>query len=146
MRGDLHNGNRALLVAICLAGLLWVGGLMEPDKPGSLPMVGHTAPRSGKWPAVERAYKAEHPKCEVEGCGAAENLNVHHCLPFHKYPKLELDPRNLVTLCSDGSKNNHHLHWGHLGTWTSWNVNIRGWCAHPPTQEEIDKAVKERPR
>jgi hypothetical protein len=33
---------------------------------------------------------------------------------------LELDRANLITLCRD-----HHFWFGHLGSWSSWNANVR---------------------
>ena len=78
--------------------------------------------RSGRWPAVRKAHLAAHPVCEV--CGGSEKLEVHHVLPFHLQPGLELDPANLVTLCESGHNGvNCHLAAGHLGNYKSFNVN-----------------------
>ncbi len=52
-----------------------------------------------------------------------DDLNVHHCRPFHLHPDLELNPANLITLCR-----NHHLWWGHLGCWRSWNCHVQSDC------------------
>jgi hypothetical protein len=38
-------------------------------------------------------------------------------------PDLELDLRNLITLCESGDK--HHITLGHLGDFQSYNPNIR---------------------
>ena len=77
--------------------------------------------RSGKWPKVMRAYLAEHPACEV--CGATEGLNCHHVRPYHLFAELELEPSNLITLCTTG----HDCHeiFGHLCDWKAWNPTIR---------------------
>lgn len=75
-------------------------------------------PRSGHWPKVRADHLAKHPACEV--CGNRENVDVHHCQPYHLRPDLECDPDNLITLCRD-----HHLLFGHLGSWTSWNKDVR---------------------
>ena len=38
--------------------------------------------------------------------------------------ELELDERNLITLCEAGE--NHHFVVGHLGDWRSYNPEVRG--------------------
>ncbi len=43
---------------------------------------------------------------------------------FHLHPNLELDPRNLITLCELPGRD-HHLLIGHLDEWESYNVNVR---------------------
>lgn len=53
--------------------------------------------RSPKWPAARRKHLKAHPECAA--CGSRQGLQVHHRLPFHANPALELDPENLVTLC-----------------------------------------------
>jgi len=53
--------------------------------------------RSGKWPRVRANHLVLHPVCE--GCGAKNDLNVHHVQPFHVDHSKELDPTNLITLC-----------------------------------------------
>jgi len=58
-------------------------------------------------------------------CGyKGKKLHVHHIKPFHLHPQLELDPRNLITLCEARGRD-HHLLLGHLGTWESYNEHIR---------------------
>lgn len=88
---------------------------------------GAAKPRSPKWPALQRKHLKLHPKCEA--CGTTLGMNVHHVKPFHLYPDLELDPKNLITLCRD-----HHFSIGHDpdGPWApakpSWkaeNPNVR---------------------
>lgn len=76
--------------------------------------------RSPHWPAV-RAWKLKHfPTCAA--CGGAEKLEVHHKMPFHLWPDLELDQDNLITLCE--SERQCHLHIGHLGNWSKYNPNV----------------------
>lgn len=74
--------------------------------------------RSAQWPAVEKAHRQREPLCQV--CGTTKNIEVHHLKPFHFFPQLELDEWNLISLCRE-----HHLWWGHLGSWLSWNENCR---------------------
>lgn len=79
--------------------------------------------RSTHWPKVRGEHLAQHPACEV--CGhAGEKVNVHHILPFHLHPDLELDPNNLITLCEDEHFVNCHLFLGHLGNFKGWNPAV----------------------
>ena len=93
-------------------------------------------PRSGEWPAVEQAHLNAQPACAACGEGQpGQGLQVHHMLPFHfcvklGRPELELDDRNLMTLC-DQSINNHHLLLGHLGNFRSYNPNVKADVAGP---------------
>lgn len=81
--------------------------------------------RSPQWPRVEREFKTTHPRCEA--CGTGKGLlAVHHVMPFHINPRLELDPANLITLCEAWIGGNKcHLRIGHLGNWKKWNPNVR---------------------
>lgn len=79
--------------------------------------------RSGHWHKVREEHLEKNPKCAV--CGGTKYLEVHHKLPFHLDPNLELDPANLITLCE--SKNNGincHLGVGHLGSFKSFNKSV----------------------
>lgn len=124
----MNRGRDVLLVAlsavtvVLLAIIATMPRPVERAEPAFAPMLAaHEKPRSGKWPKVEKAFIAEHPECAVCGHkGTKDNpLNVHHRLPFHKFPQLELDPENLIVLCRV-----HHEWWGHLGEWKSWNVDV----------------------
>lgn len=79
------------------------------------------AARSAKWSAVRNAFIQAHPTCAV--CGKKgtllKPLNAHHIHPFHLHPEDELNPANLITLCRD-----HHLLYGHLMNWASFNVEV----------------------
>lgn len=80
----------------------------------------HSALRAPGWPALRRAHLAKHPACAV--CGATSDREVHHIKPFTLFPDLEMDPKNLVTLCR--SKNwgfNCHLRVGHGGNYSWYN-------------------------
>ena len=76
------------------------------------------AVRSSKWSKVRKQHLAKQPKCAA--CGKTTKLEVHHIKPVHKYPELELDPDNLITLCADPC----HIIFGHLKYWKSWNVDV----------------------
>jgi hypothetical protein len=99
-------------------------GMAEADEAASVML---PQPRSPKWPALQRNHLKLHPKCEA--CETTLGLNVHHVKPFHLYPELELDPKNLITLCRD-----HHFSIGHdpdgpwapaKPSWTKENPNVR---------------------
>lgn len=73
--------------------------------------------RSPDWVALSRKVILEIRRCEV--CGSKKGLEVHHKLPFHLHPELELVRVNLCCLCR-----RCHLFVGHLGTWSSYNPEI----------------------
>ena len=78
--------------------------------------------RSSKWPAARREYKKEHPYCAV--CGSKKKVEIHHIIPFHYAPDLELDPRNFMSLCENKKYGiNCHLLIGHLGNYRRFNTN-----------------------
>jgi hypothetical protein len=65
------------------------------------------APRSSRWKSFRDAFVADHPECEA--CGARYRLNVHHVIPFHERPDLELEESNLIVLCVSPDHNCHFL-------------------------------------
>ena len=70
--------------------------------------------RSPKWDEVEKAFRAKTRSVWL--CGESEQLNVHHMYPFHYVvlcgrPDLELDPRNLLTLCTREDREHHLVAW-----------------------------------
>jgi|ERR1700722_13258893 len=70
---------------------------------------------------VEKDFLVSHPTCAA--CGSKKSLNVHHCLPFHIDKSLELDEKNLITLCMNTRE--CHLHIGHCGDFKKYNPNVR---------------------
>jgi hypothetical protein len=88
----------------------------------------HGHARSSHWRSVEQEHLRREPACVV--CGyKGRKRQVHHIKPFHLHPDLELDPHNLITLCSARGKE-HHLLLGHLGSWESYNEHIRADIKH----------------
>lgn len=82
------------------------------------------ATRSTQWPRVRATHIAAHPTCIV--CGGTAGVQVHHVRPFHIHPELELDPANLVTLCTANGTLNCHVRFGHLDNFKDkWNPAIR---------------------
>lgn len=78
------------------------------------------APRSPEWGRVHREHLEQHTTCAV--CGSGKDLEVHHIKPFHLFPELELDPGNLVTLCTSKKLGfNDHLIVGHGGNYMFYN-------------------------
>lgn len=78
--------------------------------------------RSPEWPRVRAEHLEKEPICVI--CGSKLDIQVHHILPYRKYPELELDGKNLITLC--GSKMyNHHFLVGHAGNYMGWNPHVR---------------------
>ena len=75
------------------------------------------AGRSGHWPLVRGNFIKDHPECAV--CGGENELEVHHIIPVFVDKTQELNPKNLITLC-----NPHHLLFGHLMKWKSFNKNV----------------------
>lgn len=79
--------------------------------------------RSSRWPAVRKHHLAQNPTCVV--CGDVSKLEVHHIVPFHVQPELELEPTNLITMCESTSYGVVcHLYYGHLGNYKNINPNV----------------------
>ena len=85
--------------------------------------------RSSHWPAVERAFRKVHPQCAACIVKAVAHVQIHHRFPFHYCvalgrPDLELDPRNLITLCEHVGGPEHHLLLGHLDSFKSSDLDV----------------------
>ena len=89
--------------------------------------------RSPEWHKVEQLHLRMEPRCACcTDHAASAPLQVHHIFPFHYAialgrPDLELDQRNLITLCeSEGGSavQNHHLLIGHLDDFQSSNLDV----------------------
>lgn len=74
--------------------------------------------RSPKWSSVRKEHIKNQPICQA--CGRKKDVEVHHIEPFHVNPSRELDPTNLITLCSKTC----HLTFGHLMDYKSWNKDV----------------------
>ena len=73
--------------------------------------------RSPDWNKTRKTHLKNNPTCAITG--SDRDCEVHHRKPFYKYPELENDPNNLITLRRDA-----HLLFGHLGKWTAINKDI----------------------
>lgn len=78
-------------------------------------------PRSPRWKSTRVAHLELNDRCLA--CGGRVSLEVHHLMPYHLAPDLELEPKNLITLCESSSR----CHWifGHLLNWRSYNPNAK---------------------
>ena len=74
--------------------------------------------RSSSWSKVRKQHILKFPNCAA--CGRSKNLDVHHIIPVSVDPTKELDPDNLITLCSDPC----HFVFGHLMDYKSWNTDV----------------------
>jgi hypothetical protein len=81
------------------------------------------ATRSSKWPKIRKQHLQQNPKCAA--CGRSKSVEVHHIEPVHLNPDRELDPSNLITLCSDPC----HIVFGHFMDYKSWNINVVEDCS-----------------
>lgn len=91
--------------------------------------IGHG--RSGHWPTIEKAFRKLHPQCTCCVVSSTKHVQIHHHFPFHYCvalgrPDLELDMRNLITLCEWPShpSPDHHLLIGHLDDFKSSNLAV----------------------
>ena len=76
--------------------------------------------RSSKWRKVRNAFKKKNPKCLC--CGGKIKIEIHHILPFHSHPELELEESNLMTLCEREKYGiNCHQLIGHTGNYRKIN-------------------------
>lgn len=77
--------------------------------------------RSPQWYKVRTEFIKTNNKCVA--CGMTTNLEVHHMVPVHVAPSLELDPNNLITLCENKSIACHFVI-GHSFDWKAYNPNV----------------------
>ena len=74
--------------------------------------------RSPGWRKVKKRFLEKNPECAV--CGTKKKLEIHHVIPVHADKSLELEIKNLITLCDP-----HHFLYGHFLSWHSWNSEVR---------------------
>lgn len=70
--------------------------------------------RDGSWRTVRAKYLELNPSCIC--CGKIKELEVHHLIPVHIDPTLELEAANLATFCE-----RCHLVVAHLNDWNRYN-------------------------
>ena len=87
------------------------------------------AKRDPRWPAKRRSFRQRYPTCAV--CGTRRKVQIHHIIPFHLAPELELKTSNLIPLCTGGRFKGLHCHliFGHLGDYQRVNEAVRAVAA-----------------
>lgn len=75
--------------------------------------------RRNDWRQLKAQHLRKEPCCQA--CGRRGELDVHHIVPVHIAPALELDPQNLITLCATPC----HLVFGHLMSYNCYNKDVR---------------------
>lgn len=108
-----------------LAPLIFLGRMMMIGRLWSM-MSGREqfgVKRNSKWSAVRKRFLVDNGSCAV--CGGKYKLEVHHIVPYHIAPELELEPSNMVTLCESKFYGvNCHLFVGHLGNFRRCNPSV----------------------
>ena len=75
--------------------------------------------RDARWREVRAAHIEKEPVCQA--CGRATKLDVHHIIPVAFDKTRELDPENLITLCSQPC----HFVFGHFMSYYCYNKDVR---------------------
>ena len=79
--------------------------------------------RSSQWRSVRREHLLNEPFCMA--CFGTKKLQVHHIIPFHIAPQLELHHSNLITLCQAVRFGiSCHMALGHGGNWRGINADV----------------------
>lgn len=80
--------------------------------------------RSGSWRRIRKEHLKRQPRCQC--CEGKKKLEVHHIVPFHVDPSLELVASNLMTLCEAKRYGlTCHQLMGHLGNYRRTNTKVR---------------------
>jgi hypothetical protein len=95
----------------------WVGEIVSSCKVLTVKKLKRRHP---KWKLLRDGF-ITGKKCAA--CGGKEHLQAHHKKPFHLFPELELEEKNLIVLCEHPSKNCHFV-FGHLMNWSTYNHDI----------------------
>ncbi len=86
------------------------------------PVLFTASPRHPKWPAAARRFLKRNPLCMF--CGGTKEVVVHHAIPFHIRPDLEMD-ESLWRPCCELAGVNCHLQIAHLGDWRLWRKDLQ---------------------
>lgn len=57
---------------------------------------------------LKKGLKPYGNTCACECCGKTHKCQIHHVLPYNKFPELERDVRNIMMVCNDCHNNIHH--------------------------------------
>jgi hypothetical protein len=97
--------------------------LFRPSTPDRavLAAINAAMPRSPRWSSLRKAIILRDKSCAA--CGSKKDLTVHHIVPFHLRPDLELVEDNLIVLC-EGPVVNCHFLYGHALDWRAYNPEV----------------------
>ena len=77
--------------------------------------------RNPQWAERSAAFKVGKV---CRACRRHEWLEVHHICPVHLFPEKEMVEQLWVVLCNPGSMGGCHLLFGHLQSWSSYNMQV----------------------
>lgn len=75
--------------------------------------------RASQWRAVRAAHLEKEPACVA--CGKTAGVAVHHIIPVSFDESKQLEPLNLITLCSSPC----HIVFGHFMSYHCYNKDVR---------------------
>jgi hypothetical protein len=75
--------------------------------------------RASQWKHVRAEHLQKEPVCAA--CGRDTDLSVHHVIPVSFDESKQLDPTNLITLCSQPC----HIVFGHFMNYQCYNKDVR---------------------
>jgi hypothetical protein len=83
-------------------------------------------PRPREVTEAQHTYLLTHPACAV--CGGVDHAQAHHIIDYGACSAIDRvdiakDQRDFITLCEKPGSN-HHLEVGHLGVFTSINLDV----------------------
>jgi 5-methylcytosine-specific restriction protein A len=76
--------------------------------------------RSPKWRGLRDVFVSGQI---CAACGGTTMLDVHHIIPYHLAPELELDDKNFIVLCMERDRH-CHLVFGHGGEFMAYNPHV----------------------
>ena len=130
LRRELASQSAALQNALADVDLLRTKKGFQPK----------TSLRDPGWKCTAERWKLLHPECRF--CGAIEDVEVHHVTPVHVEPSLEMDSRNLMSVCHKCHRSGSRCHPG--GDTQKFNI-YAPWLAHVETLRRLlgDERVDE---
>ena len=105
--------------------------------------------RSHEWRECRNRFIRRFPECAA--CGGTKKLEVHHVIPFHDAPELELKHWNLMTLCRRKKYGiSCHQLVGHIGNYRDINPKARSMASEmkeylkPRRADDVNKDYCQR--
>jgi len=78
--------------------------------------------RNPSWEHDSRLWLKDHNECAATGW--TYKLQIHHVLPFHLFPQLEMDESNWIVL-TENPLFEAHFEIGHNKNWREYNIHVR---------------------